>query len=123
MDKESVVAKEDLYQARVYAKRKQVLVRGKGAELYDLEGRRYVDLTSGYGVALLGYGHRKIIDAIEAQAEKLLTCHGSFYNDARASFLEELAKAAPKDLDSAIMTNSGAEAVEAALKTAVKATG
>lgn len=123
MAREDTIAKEDLYQARVYAKRRQVLVRGKGAELYDHDGHRYIDLTSGYGVAILGYGHPKIIEAIKAQAEKLLTCHGSFYNDARASFLEELVKVTPKGLDSVLMANSGAEAVEAALKTAIRATG
>ncbi len=123
MAREDTITKEDLYQARVYAKRRQVLVRGKGAELYDPDGHRYIDLTSGYGVAILGYGHPKIIEAIKTQAEKLLTCHGSFYNDARASFLEELVKVAPKGLDSVLMTNSGAEAVEAALKTAIRATG
>jgi len=123
MTSEDIIRIEDLYYARVYAKRKQVLVRGAGAELFDPEGRRYIDLTSGYGVAILGYGHPKIIEAIQQQAERLVTCHGSFYNDARASFLEKLVRAAPKGLDDVIMTNSGAEAIEAALKTAMRATG
>jgi acetylornithine/LysW-gamma-L-lysine aminotransferase len=123
MSSEDIIRTEDLHYARVYAKRKQVLVRGKGAELFDPEGRRYIDLTSGYGVAILGYGHPMIVTAIQSQADRLLTCHGSFYNDARASFLERLARAAPKDLDAIIMTNSGAEAIEAALKTAMRATG
>jgi acetylornithine/LysW-gamma-L-lysine aminotransferase len=123
MASEDVMRVEDLYYARVYAKRKQVLVRGRGAELYDPEGHRYIDLASGYGVAILGYGHPKVVEAIRRQAERLVTCHGSFYNDARASFLEKLVGAAPKGLDAVIMTNSGAEAIEAAIKTSLRATG
>ncbi|MGQ9515337.1 MAG: aspartate aminotransferase family protein [Thermoproteota archaeon] len=123
MDREDIFTKEDLYQARVYAKRKHVLIRGTGAELYDLDGRRYIDLMSGYGVAILGYGHPKIVRALEEQIEKLMICHGSFYNDARAHFLEELVRVAPRELDSVLMTNSGAEAVEAALKIALRVTG
>jgi len=123
MASEDIIRAEDLHYARVYAKRKQALVRGNGAELFDPEGRRYVDLTSGYGVAILGYGHPKIVKAIQLQAERLVTCHGSFYNDARASFLERLVRAAPKGLDAVIMANSGAEAIEAALKAAMRAKG
>jgi acetylornithine/LysW-gamma-L-lysine aminotransferase len=73
---------------------------------------------AGYGVAITGHCNPFVVQAVQKQVEKLITCHGSFYNDARSEFLEKLAKVSPKGLDTALLTNSGAESVEAAIKLA-----
>jgi acetylornithine/LysW-gamma-L-lysine aminotransferase len=77
----------------------------------------------GYGVSLVGHCHPKVVKAIKEQCEKLITCHGSLYNDKRAELLEKIAKIAPKGLSKIFLSNSGAESVECAIKAAVKYTG
>ncbi len=94
------------------------IVRGKGSLVWDADGKEYVDFMTGIGVALVGHSNDLVVEAIRVQADKLITCHGSFYNDARAGFMERLAKVAPKGLGKALLTNSGTESVEAAIKLA-----
>src|SRR6266496_1003638 len=114
---------EDEFQIRLYKKRDIALVRGEGVYLWDAEGKRYLDMMSNYGVAILGHGHPAVTAAIREQAETLLSCHQSFYNDARARFIETLERLLPDGLRHLSFSNSGAEAVEAALKYARVATG
>jgi acetylornithine/LysW-gamma-L-lysine aminotransferase len=114
---------ENCYLANVFSKKPIVLTRGKGALVWDINGKEYVDCSSSYGVAALGHCHPKIVDAIRAQSEQLITCHGCYYNDKRAEFIGKLLKITPKGLNKAFLSNSGAEAVECALKLARKATG
>jgi len=123
LDEKHIMAIEDAYLARVYQKFPVSIIRGKGAIVYDANGKKYIDCMSGYGVSLVGHCHPKIIEAIKRQAETLITCHGSFYNDKRAELLEKLVKITPKELDKVFLCNSGAESVECALKIAVKYTG
>ncbi|MEM1538623.1 MAG: aspartate aminotransferase family protein [Candidatus Nezhaarchaeales archaeon] len=123
MDVESLKKVEDTFLAGVYQKLPVVLVKGRGVTVWDTDGNEYVDCMGGYGVALAGHCHPKIVEAIKNQAEQLITCHGSIYNDARARFLEKLFKLTPKGLDKAYLCNSGAEAVECALKLARRYTG
>jgi acetylornithine/LysW-gamma-L-lysine aminotransferase len=117
------VAIEDLRLAQVYAKRAVTMIRGAGSLLYDSIGREYVDCAGGYGTCIVGHSHPKVVEAIRQQAEKLTSCHGSFYNDARAAFVEKLVSIAPSELSRVYLGNSGAEAVEAAIKIARKSTG
>ena len=77
----------------------------------------------GYGVAIVGHCNPYVVEAIKKQASRLITCHGSLYNDARADFLEELASISPEGLTKIYLGNSGAEAIECAIKLARKATG
>ena len=107
----------------VYPKRDLTLVRGKGAEVWDDRGRRYLDCVAGIGVASVGHANPVVARAIADQARTLVTCPGIFYNDQRALLLEKLASIAPPGLTRAFLCNSGAEAVEAALKFARVATG
>jgi len=123
MNEKFVMGIEDRYMAKVYAKRPVVLCKGEGVYLWDLNGKKYLDFTGNYGVCILGYSHPEIVKAIKRQVEKLIPCHGSFYNDARAKFLERLFEIAPKGLSKAFLGNSGAEAVECAIKMARKYTG
>jgi acetylornithine/LysW-gamma-L-lysine aminotransferase len=109
--------------ANVYSKRPLVITKGKGALVWDINGKEYIDCTGSYGVSLLGHSHPKIVEAIKKQAEKLISCHGSFYNDARSEFLQKITKIAPKGLDKVFISTSGAEAVECAIKLARKFSG
>jgi acetylornithine/LysW-gamma-L-lysine aminotransferase len=77
-----------------------------------------LDLTSGQGVALLGHSHPALVEAVKRQASKLITCHEIFYNDQRAHLYEALAEIMPDNLSRFFLCNSGAEAIEGAIKIA-----
>ncbi|MCD6528818.1 aspartate aminotransferase family protein [Candidatus Bathyarchaeota archaeon] len=112
-----------MYGAHVYSKYPITIVKGKGALLWDKEGKEYIDFMGGYGVSIIGHCHPRVVNAIKEQCEKLITCHGSLYNDKRAEFLEKIVNITPKTLEKAFLCNSGAESVECALKLALKYTG
>ncbi len=97
--------------------------RGKGTRVWDTSGREYIDCMGGYGVALVGHCNPRVVEAIKLQAEKLIVCHMSFYNDTREDFLRRMAAVAPQGLNKIFFSNSGAEAVEAALKFSRRYTG
>ncbi|MDG6957129.1 MAG: aspartate aminotransferase family protein [Nitrososphaerota archaeon] len=109
---------EDSYEAHAFNKFPLAIVRGKGSLVWDSEGKEYIDFMSGIGVALVGHCNDSVIDAVREQVGRLITCHGSYYNDARAGFVERLAKAAPKGLGRVLLTSTGTESVEAAIKLA-----
>lgn len=117
-----MVSEEDKYLANVYQRFPITLAKGKGAKVWDNNGREYIDCMGGYGVALVGHCNDKVVRAIKDQAEKLITCHSSCYNDARLAFLQKLISIAPKGLSKVYLSNSGAESTEAALKIARKYT-
>jgi acetylornithine/LysW-gamma-L-lysine aminotransferase len=104
------------YEVDVYPRRDVVLVKGKGARLWDDQGNEYIDMAAGISVANIGHGNEKLAKAISEQAATLITCPNTFYNDKKALFLEKLFEIAPKNLTRAFLTNSGTEAVEAAIK-------
>lgn len=104
------------YEVDVYPRREVVLVKGKGARLWDDQGNEYIDMAAGISVANIGHGNEKVAQAISEQAAKLITCPNTFYNDKKALFLEKLFGIAPKNLTRAFLTNSGTEAIEAAIK-------
>jgi LysW-gamma-L-lysine/LysW-L-ornithine aminotransferase len=97
--------------------------RGKGVRVWDASGKKYIDCMGGYGVALVGHCNPRVVEAIKNQAEKLIVCHMSFYNDARENFIRRIAAIAPRGLSKIFFSNSGAEAVEAALKFSRRFTG
>jgi LysW-gamma-L-lysine/LysW-L-ornithine aminotransferase len=107
----------------LHASRGLTLVRGEGAYLWDDRNRRFLDLMTNYGVNLLGHTHPKVTAAITAQAARLTNAHQSFDTPARQELLEALARLLPAPLTRISFGNSGAEAVEAALKYARVATG
>ncbi|MCW4046009.1 MAG: aspartate aminotransferase family protein [Candidatus Bathyarchaeota archaeon] len=123
MNEQEIIDAENRLMANVFAKKPVVLTRGKGAVVWDVNGKDYVDCTSSYGVALLGHAHPKIAEAVCRQAEKLISCHAGFYNDVRVEFLQKLTRITPKGLGKAFLSNSGAESVECAIKLARKFTG
>jgi LysW-gamma-L-lysine/LysW-L-ornithine aminotransferase len=113
---------ETEHQPSLYAKREIALVRGEGPYLYDSGGRRYLDAMSNYGVAILGHADPEYAAALTDQLQTLATGHQSFFSDVRAELLEEIATIAPTGLTRYFLSNSGAEAIEAAIKFARVAT-
>ncbi|HJT47656.1 MAG TPA: aspartate aminotransferase family protein [Nitrososphaeraceae archaeon] len=107
---------EDQYLANLYQRFPLNVAAGKAAKIWDTSGKEYIDCMGGYGVALIGHSNYRVIKAIKDQAEKIIACHMSVYNDTRLNFLEKLAAVAPEGLTKTFFCNSGAEAVEAALK-------
>ena len=95
-----------------------VFDHGEGVRLYDIDGKDYLDFVSGIGVFALGYGNREYNEAVKSQVDKLLHTSNYYYNVPAI----EAAKAVKKvsGMDRVFFTNSGAEAVEGALKTARK---
>jgi 4-aminobutyrate aminotransferase len=101
-----------------------VVERAEGCYLYDAEGTTYLDFTSGIGVTNTGHCHPKVVRAIQEQAGKLL--HGQanvVYSRPLLELAEKLRTVVPEPLDSFFFSNSGAEAVEGAVKLARQATG
>lgn len=113
---------EDAFLADTFWKRPITLVRGRGAKVWDAAGKEYIDCSCGYGVALLGHSNARVVEAVKRQVERLITCHGSFYNDAREECLSRLYRIRPDGTDRVFLSNSGTEACEAALKLARKFT-
>lgn len=99
-----------------------VFTRGEGSSLYDTEGRRYLDLGSAQGVAMLGHCHPRVTQAIARQAGTLALCPSFLYSDIRAEFAQALVGVLPAHLPHVFLANSGAEAVDGALKFARLAT-
>ena len=118
-----ILATEERLGVGVYQKRGVVLVRGRGARVWDATGREYLDCVAGIGVATLGHCHPAVVEAIRGQAERLLTCSELFYNDARARCLARLREIAPEGIERFFLCNSGTEAIEGAIKFARMATG
>jgi acetylornithine/N-succinyldiaminopimelate aminotransferase len=100
------------------------VVRAEGSWLYTADGRRYLDLIAGIGVSALGHGHPAVLDAIAAQARRHLhlMVYGEYVIETQVRFAERLAQLLPAPLECVYFTNSGAEAVEGAMKTARKHT-
>lgn len=114
---------EDLHGLPLYAKRDLTLVRGEGARVWDDAGRPYIDCVGGHGAANVGHCNPDVVEAVQRQAARLITCSNACYNDVRGAFMERLAALAPPGLDRVYLCNSGAEAVESALKLARLSTG
>ncbi|HSF01263.1 MAG TPA: aspartate aminotransferase family protein [Nitrososphaeraceae archaeon] len=114
---------EDTYLGNLYQRFPINISRGKGAIVWDVSGKEYIDCMGGYGVALIGHCNDRVINAIKNQSDNLITCHMSVYNNTRLKFLEKMSKISPKELSKFFFSNSGAEAIEAALKFSRKYTG
>ena len=114
---------EDARMARVYARKPIAIARGLGARVYDSSGKEYIDCAGGYGTCIVGHSHPRVAEAISIQAQRLISAHASTYNETRALFLEKLFSILPSELRRAYLANSGAEAIECAIKISRKFTG
>ncbi|PZQ58941.1 MAG: ornithine--oxo-acid transaminase [Phenylobacterium zucineum] len=109
---------EALYGAKNYKPLDVVLTRGEGVHVWDVEGRRYLDCLSAYSAVNQGHCHPRILAAMTDQAQRLTLTSRAFRNDQLAAFYEELC--ALTNSHKVLPMNSGAEAVETALKVARK---
>ncbi len=101
-----------------------VMDHGKGAEVWDVDGNRYIDFTAGIAVCATGHSHPEIVHAIQAQAEKFIHISSDFYHELMVQVAERINEIAPiKEGVTVFLANSGTESVEAALKLARYATG
>ncbi|MFD1873863.1 ornithine--oxo-acid transaminase [Hymenobacter bucti] len=115
---ERLMALEDQYGAHNYHPLPVVLTRGKGVHLWDVEGKRYVDFLSAYSAVNQGHCHPRIIGALAEQAQRLTLTSRAFFNDRLGPAEQQLCELF--GYQKALLMNSGAEAVETALKLARK---
>jgi len=101
------------------------IVKAEGANLYDVSGKEYIDLIGGISVANVGHRHPKVIEAIQKQLEAYLhiMVYGEFVETPQVQYAKLLIDQLPASLNSVYFTNSGAEAVEGAMKLAKRVTG
>src|SRR5579872_1865679 len=104
------------YLLQTYARYPVVLSRGKGCYLYDLEGRRYLDFLTGIGVNALGHAHPRILKVLRDQAGLMMHCSKLYYNQYQGPLAKRLVEMT--GLDRTFFCNTGAEAIEVALKMA-----
>jgi len=114
---------EDQFMGNLYQRFPVTIEKGVGAHIWDIDGKEYIDCMGGYGVALVGHQNQRVNKAIKEQLDKIITVHSSLYNKTREEFLKLLIGLAPKGLTQVHLNNSGAEAIEAAIKFARKFTG
>lgn len=102
----------------VYNRYKLVLEKGEGVYLYDTEGKKYLDFAAGIAVSAFGYNNKEYNDALKDQIDKLIHVSNLFYNIPSIEAAQKIVKAT--GFDRVFFTNSGAEAIEGALKLAKK---
>ncbi len=120
---EEVKQKGEKYLFQNYGRLDVAFEYGKGMYLYDDAGKEYLDLVAGIAVNVLGYAHPKWTAAMQEQLTKLVHVSNLYHVKEQAMAAEAVASVTPKGLDRVLFVNSGAEANEAALKVAIRATG
>jgi ornithine--oxo-acid transaminase len=113
-----MIALERQYGATNYAPLPVVLSRGEGAWLWDVDGRRYLDMLSAYSAVSFGYGHPRLLAALREQAGRLAVTSRAFHSDRLPPFLQKLCEVT--GMDRALPMSTGAEGVETAIKCARK---
>ncbi len=114
----STIAKESRYCAHNYHPLPVVLVRGEGVYLWDDSGKRYLDMMSAYSAVSHGHCHPRLLKVLEAQAKQLTIVSRAFHTDRLAPLLQRACEMTGQEM--ALPMNTGAEAVETALKAARK---
>ncbi len=120
---EEVLKAEARHDPGVVPKRPIAIERGEGCTLWDADGNAYLDCGASFGAANLGHAHPRLLEALREQSGTLWFAGQNVGNSQRVELLRKLTNLAPGDLDHAFLTNSGTEAVEAALKFARGHTG
>ncbi|GAA3297685.1 hypothetical protein GCM10020295_31180 [Streptomyces cinereospinus] len=115
---ESLIAEAEAHSAHTYHPLPVVVASADGAWMTDVEGRRYLDLLAGYSALNFGHGNRRLIEAAKAQLERVTLTSRAFHHDRFAAFCTQLAELCGMEM--VLPMNTGAEAVEAAVKTARK---
>ncbi|MFJ3227781.1 ornithine--oxo-acid transaminase [Streptomyces sp. NPDC086783] len=115
---QALIASAEAHSAHTYHPLPVVVATADGAWMTDVEGRRFLDLLAGYSALNFGHGNRRLIDAAKAQLERVTLTSRAFHHDRFAAFCAELAELCGMEL--VLPMNTGAEAVETAVKTARK---
>ncbi|MEU3372483.1 ornithine--oxo-acid transaminase [Streptomyces sp. NPDC006660] len=115
---EDAIRSAEAHSAHTYHPLPVVVASAEGAWMTDVEGRRYLDMLAGYSALNFGHGNRRLIDAAKAQLERVTLTSRAFHHDRFAQFCSELAELCGKEM--VLPMNTGAEAVETAVKTARK---
>jgi ornithine--oxo-acid transaminase len=115
---DALIGEADAHTARNYAPLPVVLAEGEGSWVTDVEGRRYLDLLAGYGALSFGHRHPRLVATAEQQLARLTLTSRAFHSDQLGTFTAELA--ALCGMDTVLPMNTGAEAVETAIKMARK---
>ena len=118
MNTSDYISQVDTWSAHNYHPLPVVLERGEGEWVWDVEGRKYLDMLSAYSAVNQGHRHPRIIEALRAQAEKLTLTSRAFHNDRMGPFLQQLCEMT--GFERALPMNTGAEGVETAIKAARK---
>ena len=113
---DNFIKKESLYGAQNYSPLSVVLEKGEGAYLWDVDGNKYLDMVSAYSAVSHGHSHPELIKTLHDQSSKLAITSRAFYTEPFANFLEKLSNIS--DFESVLTMNTGAEAVETAIKAA-----
>src|SRR5882672_11615480 len=113
---QAVMDLESEYLLQNYSRYPLALRRGKGAYVYDLEGKRYLDFIAGIGVNALGHAHPRVVKLIRQQAATLIHCSNLYYHEYQGALAKKLAEVS--GLQRTFFCNSGTEAMEGALKMA-----
>jgi acetylornithine aminotransferase/acetylornithine/N-succinyldiaminopimelate aminotransferase len=120
---EDIATREEQFQLATYKKFPFAPVRGLGSWVETSEGERYLDLYGGHAVCATGHCHPRVVEALKAQADKLLFYSNVVYSDVRAVAAEKLVRCAPEEITKAFFCNSGTEANENAMRMARRRTG
>ena len=115
-DYSKIIELEKRLHTKLFPKRGYVIIEGKGALLYDEKGNEYIDCVAGHGVMNIGHSHPKYIEAIKKQIDSLVMVPPGYPVEERAILLEKLSQITPPSLSQTFLSNSGTEAVEAAIK-------
>ncbi|MFC6258221.1 aminotransferase class III-fold pyridoxal phosphate-dependent enzyme, partial [Kocuria oceani] len=115
---QQLAAAAERYTARTYSPLEVVVARAHGATLTDVEGREYLDFLAGYSALNLGHGHPAVLAAARAQLERVTLTSRAVHNDQLGPFARELCELLGQDM--MLPMNTGAEAVESAIKVARK---
>lgn len=118
MDTKTIIENSEKHLFHLYNRFNVAFVKGEGLYLYDAEGKKYLDFSSGIGVNAIGYNDKEFNDYIKSQVDKLYHVSNLFYTDALPLAAESVCEISK--LSKVFFTNSGAEAIEGALKTAKK---
>ena len=118
MDMKQYIEEAEAALLHTYNRYQVVLDKGEGVYLYDIEGKKYLDFCSGIAVFALGYGNQEYNDALKGQIDKLLHTSNYYYNVPAIEAAKKIKNAS--GMDRVFFTNSGAEAVEGAIKAARK---
>jgi acetylornithine/N-succinyldiaminopimelate aminotransferase len=121
IDRDKLMKRESEAIIQTYTRQKVVLVRGSGANVWDSDGKEYLDFVAGIAVNNVGHCHPVVVEAIKRQAETLIHTSNLYYTENQVLLAEELKKLT--GMKRAYFCNSGAESVEAALKLTRRTTG